>query len=117
MIVVKVELVSAVTGQTTLLGSAIIANDATSRDPKKGSYDVKVARKPDAGDLKRVWARPLRTGRVENYPRLAFNMWRLVIRALAAAFPEERVPLAEIDEDQSQLALVALEEAYGDGRG
>lgn len=117
MIVVEVKLISAITGRETLLGSAIIANDGTSRDPKKGDYDVKVARKPDAGDLKKVWAKPLRTGRVENYPRLAFNMWRLVIRALAAAFPEERVPHAEIDEDQSQLALVVLEEVYGDGRG
>lgn len=95
MIVVEVKLISAVDGRETLLGSAIIANDATSRDPKKGSYDVKVARKPDAGDLRKVWNRPLRTGRVEDYPRLAFNMWRLVIRALAAAFPEERVPVPE----------------------
>ncbi len=88
MIVVQVKLISAITGQETLLGSAIIANDGTGTG-KHGNYDVKVARKPDAGDLAKAWAKPLRTGRVEQYPRLAFNMWRLVIRSLRSAFPEE----------------------------
>ena len=31
-----------------------------------------------------------RAGEVRGYPRIAYNVWRLVIRALLACFPEER---------------------------
>lgn len=32
----------------------------------------------------------LRKGEVHAYPRLAYNIWRLVMRALRSAFPEEK---------------------------
>lgn len=90
MIVVTVELHSAVTGRKTLLGRAIVANDGTHLDGDRGNYNVAVGRKPDADDLGKVWRQPARKGRVEDYPRLTYNVWRLVIRALRSAFPEEK---------------------------
>lgn len=90
MIVVEIKLISAKTGKTELLGQTIINNVDTSENGKRGWYRVRVGKKRDAGDLKKVWTSPLRTGNVDNYPRLSFNVWRLVIRALLAAFPEEK---------------------------
>lgn len=97
MIVVKVELHSAITGQVTLLGSAIISNVGTTPDGKLGDYDVAVGRKTDAADLRKVYQQPLRRGRVLRHPRLAQNVWRLVLKALAQAFPEQRVSLPDED--------------------
>lgn len=105
MIVVKVELHSAITKQVTLLGSAVIHNVGTSNNGKLGDYDVLVARKPDAADLEKVFRQPLRCGGVRRYPRLAYNVWRLVIRALASAFPEERVPLPDEDSVEWEKSL------------
>lgn len=98
MIVVEVKLVSARGRQyDRLLGTAIISNVGTTEDGKHGDYDVRVGRKPDAADLQRVYSKPLRTGRVLRHPRLAQNVWRLVLKAIAAAFPEERVRLPDED--------------------
>jgi len=84
MIVVTVELHSAVTGQVKLLGKAIIANDGTNSDPSVGHYDLCVGRKGTA-DLKQIYMRPQRHSRVENYPRQKLSVWNLVVRGLAAA--------------------------------
>jgi hypothetical protein len=95
MIVVKIELWSARTGEQTELGRMYIANDGTSRDPKRGDYKVKVARKGSKKfngwrDFK-GWAaiKSTREGEVKDYPRLSYNVWRLITRALKSAFPEE----------------------------
>ncbi len=88
MLVVKIELHSAITGKTTVLGSAIIANDGGTHS--RADYTVRVGRKPHADNLRLVASKPLRRGYVENYPRKSYNVWRLVIRSLLAAFPEER---------------------------
>lgn len=85
MILVTIELLSARTKQRTLIGAMSIANDATGTG-KNGNYNVSVFRKHANGG---VTTDVLRTGRVENYPRLAYNVWRLVARALKSAFPEE----------------------------
>lgn len=87
MIVVSVELWSARTGKKSLLGRSIIAN--TGGTEKRGNYEVRVGNKKDADDVKRIYHHPVREGKVENYPRLSYNVWRLVIRALISAFPEE----------------------------
>tara|TARA_Y100000310_G_scaffold211266_1_gene212027 strand:- start:7064 stop:7330 length:267 start_codon:yes stop_codon:yes gene_type:complete len=88
MIVVKVELHSAITGKVKTLGQMIIHNVGGTE--KSGNYEVKVARKNDVGDLRKNFFTPLRTGRVQNYPRLSYNVWRLVLRSLRATFPEEK---------------------------
>lgn len=96
MIVVEVKLVSARGREhDRLLGTAIISNVGTTADGKYGDYDVRVGRKPDAADLAKVYAKPLRTGKVLRHPRLAQNVWRLVLKAIAQAFPEEKVTLPD----------------------
>ncbi|WP_299085139.1 hypothetical protein [uncultured Paraglaciecola sp.] len=95
MIVVEVKLHSAVTNTVTTLGRAIIANDGTGGGARR-NYDAMIAKKVDAqkepttANLGKIWAKPLRRGRVEDYPAPSYNMWRLVIRALKSAFPEEK---------------------------
>lgn len=81
MLVVKVELHSAITGEVTEIGRMLIANDGTSRDPDRGDYNVKVGRRGVTDDRK-IWMKPHRTGKVLNYPRLAYSVWVLVARAL-----------------------------------
>lgn len=87
MLVLKLELHSACTGEIKEIGRTIIANVGGTNE--KGDYICKVGRKRDSFDNKDVWKEPLRTGDVKNYPRLSYNVWRLVIRALKSAFPEE----------------------------
>lgn len=87
MIVIKIELHSAITRKVTTLGQMIIAN--TGGTLKRGDYSVHVGNKKDVGNLGKILKSPLRTGRVENYPRISYNVWRLVVRALLSAFPEE----------------------------
>ena len=89
MIVVKIELHSAITKKVTLLGTAIISNMDMSADGTRADYNVKVGRK-DKLDFQSIHQNPLREGKVVDYPRLTYNVWRLVIRALKSAFPEEK---------------------------
>ena len=92
MIVLKLELHSAITGKVTEIGRTIIANDGQG-SAKRGNYICKVARKQKDGttyDNKRTWTDPIRQGEVKDYPRLSYNVWRLVIRSLLSAFPEEK---------------------------
>lgn len=58
-----------------------------------GDYAVAVCRKGSIEVPNTLWPggpAPTRTGLVTGYPRLAYNVWRLVARALLAAFPEEK---------------------------
>lgn len=94
MLVVKIELWSAVTGKVEEIGRMYIGNDGTARG-KRGNYDVKVTRKGSEKSTGwktfRGWknVKATRTGRVEDYPRSSYNVWRLITRALKSAFPEE----------------------------
>lgn len=88
MIVIKVELHSAKTGDVETLGVTYISNIGGTH--KRGDYDVRVANKKDVHDARKAYRNPLRTGEVKDYPRLSYNVWRLVIRALKSAFPEEK---------------------------
>lgn len=87
MLVIKIELHSAVTRKVTTIGQMIIANTGGTKD--RGEYTAKVAHKNDVNNLGANFNRPLREGTVINYPRLSYNVWRLVVRALLSAFPEE----------------------------
>lgn len=91
MLVVTVALHSARTGKTEVLGQAIIDNTSgggTGRHAARADYRVRVGRK--GSDLRAIAEKPQREGEVRNYPRLSYSVWRLVIRALLSAFPEER---------------------------
>jgi len=88
MLVLKLELHSARTGEIKEIGRTIIANIGGSK--QHGNYICKVAKKRKSFTNKDVWKEPLRTGNVTSYPRLSYNVWRLVIRSLLSAFPEEK---------------------------
>lgn len=58
----------------------------------RGDYEVRVCRKKrfkTTLDNLRSGKGFTRKARVEDYPRLSYNVWRLILRALRAAFPEE----------------------------
>ena len=91
MLVVKVELHSARTGNVETLGVMLIDNvsgHGQGADDPRADYRVRVGRK--GSTLVQAASSPLRTGEVWNYPRLRYNVWRLVSRALRSAFPEEK---------------------------
>lgn len=81
MIIVTVELISAITGQTKQLAKMIISNDDTG-SKYAGDYNITTFRGRDADALEKKT--PNRTGRVEHYPRTSLHVWNLVSRALAA---------------------------------
>jgi hypothetical protein len=80
MIIVRVELHSAVTGKITELARMGIAN--TGGTARRGNYSVATYRGRSAGVLARRNVQ--RSGKVLNYPRLAVHIWHLVTLALIA---------------------------------
>lgn len=88
MIVVKIELWSARTGRVTEIGRTYITNDGTGTDDRR-NYDVWICRRgryAPPGDYKSA---ATRTASITKFPSKAYNVWRLIARALKAAFPEE----------------------------
>lgn len=89
MIKVTIELESARTGESTVLGRMYIWNrgDGTA---EIGNYGVAVCRKGKYDvPFGQIPAATTRKGKVLGYPRLAYNVWRLIMRALRDCFPEE----------------------------
>lgn len=76
MIVVKIELHSAVTGRMSEIGRLLIMNTGTG-SRRAGNYLVQVLRKGSPGRVQR-------SGRVESHPRLSASVWMLVRKALEA---------------------------------
>lgn len=107
MIVVRVELWPHGREQfATELGRTYIANDGTAHGDR-GNYNVAVCRKGSTDVPIEIYPDNLRehpkykdkpnarrAGRVEDYPRASYVIWRLVAQALLAAFPEEAKPPA-----------------------
>ena len=87
MIVVTVEKRSAVTGESKVIGRAIIVNHGTGTE-KRGNYDIYIGRR--GGTWDDTFYNPQRIGQVEDFPANPTSVWRLIIRALRAAFPEEK---------------------------
>jgi hypothetical protein len=81
MIVVKVELHSAITHRMTELGRLVIANDGTGTFAT-GNYDAFLGKK--GADNAEVLRRPQRTGRIEKHARNSYSVWVLVLKALVA---------------------------------
>jgi hypothetical protein len=79
MLIVRVELHSAITKQVTEIARMQISNDGTGCGAM-GHYNVKTFRgnTEDALDKHRV----TRSARVLNYPREKLHVWNLVARAL-----------------------------------
>lgn len=80
MIIVRVELHSAITGNTTELARMDLCNIGGTRN--SGDYDVKVMRGRDREKLSKRTAQ--REGRVLGHPRLSQHVWHLVAKALKA---------------------------------
>jgi hypothetical protein len=81
MIIVRIELWSAVTGKTTELARMHISNNGHGSS-RRGHYDgtTFIGRSSQALDRLRV----SKTGAVTNYPRLDLHVWNLVARMLKA---------------------------------
>jgi hypothetical protein len=108
VIVITVELWSAITGRRTVLGQAVVANDGTSDNPKRGNYHASFGRKvpgqeatamlalgsddpartllqTDRERVRDVRDHPQRRSEVVNFPRKSLSVWHLLCRALIAA--------------------------------
>ena len=87
MIVVKVELHSAVTGKITEIARMWIANDGSNLSNNRGNYWAKTLRGRGFSALSKHKLnnyRANRTGFVNNYPRSRMHVWTLVSRCLNA---------------------------------
>lgn len=85
MIVVRVELHSAITGKTTELARMHICNEGG--DNRHGDYGIYVARGRDQAALdtsvsNRSW---VHTGKITGWPRLSAHIWNLVLAGLLSA--------------------------------
>lgn len=79
MIVVKVELWSAVTGKITEIARAEICNEGGTA--QVGDYSARTLRGRSEADLARRQVQ--RTGKVLGHARLRLHVWHLVAKALA----------------------------------
>lgn len=75
MIVVRVELHSAITGKVKEIGRMIIANEGVNETGSQGDYSGKVMRKPNFETV-------IRHGAVFKHQRLALPVWVLVRKML-----------------------------------
>lgn len=88
MIIVKIELHSARTGQVTQLGEMRLSNNnQTSREkPTHGSYRVEVFRKPKFDKVTRDTEVEDST-LIEEWPRKSKVVWQLIQKALNQLYP------------------------------
>lgn len=80
MIVVSVDLHSAITGRKKNLGRVIIYNDGTGTI-ERGNYEAK-AFKASSGLTNWSKRKPIRGGQVKDHPRKFVSVWNLVAKAL-----------------------------------
>jgi hypothetical protein len=80
MIIVRVELLSAITGKTTELARMDLCNIGGTRN--SGDYSVQAMRGRDHATLSKRIAQ--REGKVLGHPRLSQHVWYLVAKALKA---------------------------------
>lgn len=81
MLVVRVELHSAITGQVTELSKVVICNDGTSHDVRYGNYYGYVIRKGGKLNNKKAILKG-RRGEVKGHARLREPVWSLVAKVL-----------------------------------
>ena len=81
MLVVRVELHSAITGRVSEIARMNIANTGGGTG-KNGDYRCETLRGRDKAVLDRRQVQ--REGKVLNYPRVSIHVWHLVARALVA---------------------------------
>lgn len=95
MILVKIELHSALTGKVTEIGHMRITNNGLGTQ-KRGDYDVEILRKGTTDKVQR-------RGSVRDYPRLSYTVWELVRRALVAGLGKWPIHPGEPEESDEQI--------------
>jgi hypothetical protein len=82
MIIVRVELWSAITGTQTELARMHISNCGTNANPRRGDYEgvTFIGRKSAVLDRLAVSKR----GELKDFPRQQLHVWNMVARMLAA---------------------------------
>jgi hypothetical protein len=99
MIVVKIELHSAITGKITPLGEMHISNTGHhSVIDNLHDYDVEIMRKGSPTKVQR-------RGLVTNYPRNNYTVWELVKRALIAGLGKHPIHPGTPEEFNEQVAI------------
>ena len=76
MIVIRVELHSAITGKVTTLGKAVICNDGTGTRTR-GNYTMALSGKD---------GKPMKHAQITNWPRLSKHVWALIARMLGEIY-------------------------------
>ena len=79
MIVIKIELHSAVTRKVTQLGEAYITNDGVWHENDCCDYHFKIMRKPKFKSVTKL-------ARVERWPRSRRTVWQLLQKCLNQAY-------------------------------
>ena len=85
MIIVRVELLSAISGKTIELARMHICNEGGTNT--RGDYGVYALRGRNSEQLDAAWRAEsyTHTGKVKNHARLSAHVWNLVGKALSAA--------------------------------
>lgn len=84
MLVIRVELHSAITGKITEIARMLLWNDGEG-NLGKGNYKAKTVQGKQEGNMPVREIRDsssMRDGEVNNYPRLSLHVWHLVARML-----------------------------------
>lgn len=83
MIVVRVELHSAITGKTSELARMIVWNDGTAETHRTGNYEAFALRKGAKYKTDRdVREKATRSVAIKGYPKKALHVWNLIAEAL-----------------------------------
>ena len=89
MIVIKIELHSAITGKITSLGEAVICNQGVEYQKRRFDYVFQIARKgKTVRDVLTGKSKPTREAVVSRWPRDQKTVWQLLQRALNEAYGE-----------------------------
>jgi len=100
MIVIRVELWSAITGQKTELGRMHLWNDGSEPSQKLGNYEGRVLRAPKFDPT----GTPVRAGKVKGYRKLDRPVWDLVTEMLIAMGYGKRSRKGKADEVSQHTA-------------
>lgn len=94
MLVIRIELWSARTGQRKELGCAAISNVGGGH--RRGNYEIELHRSFDRLKERR---KPWRKGKVSTFPRLSLGAWDLLLRGLlACVYDRNKTYVREGDE-------------------
>lgn len=110
MIIVRVELHSARTGEITQLGWMNVSNTGKLQKnwPRRADYDVEIMSMRKGVITRKV----MRKSRVRDYPRLAYTVWELVRRALECSLGKWPIHPGRPEEFDELVRERTFEEAW-----